>query len=52
MAAYMEAHISRCYGITSNTLLEGEKDLRDKLMDRGRGIGAKQLIDGLDHMRI
>ncbi len=52
MAAYMEAHISRCYGITSNTLLEGEKDLRDKLVEKGKGIGAKGLIEGLDRMRI
>lgn len=52
MAAYMEAHISRCYGVVSNTLLQGERDLRDRLMERGDGIGAKGLIDGLDGMRI
>lgn len=52
MAAYMEAYISRCYGVVSNTLLQGERDLRDRLMERGDGIGAKGLIDGLDGMRI
>ena len=52
MAAYMEAHISRCYGITSSTLVEGEKDLRDRLIEKGKGIGAKGLMEGLDRMRI
>ena len=52
MAAYMEAHISRCYGVTSNTLLEGERDIRDKLMEKGKGIDAKSLVEDLDHMRI
>ena len=52
MAAYMEAHISRCYGVVSNTLIQGERDLRDRLMERGEGIGARELIEGLDRMRI
>ena len=52
MAAYMEAHISRCYGVVSNTLLEGEQDLRRKLVERGKGIGAQRLIEDLDRMRI
>ncbi len=52
MAAYMEAHISRCYGVVSNTLIQGERDLRDRIMDRGEGIGARELIEGLDGMRI
>ena len=52
MSAYMEAHISQCYGVTSNTLVEGEKDLRDKLIEKGKGINAKALIEGLDRMRI
>lgn len=52
LGAYMEAHISRCYGVESNTLVEGEKDLRDKLVERGKGIGAKSIIEALDRMRI
>lgn len=52
MAAYMEATISRRYGITSNTLLEGERGIRDKLIEKGRGIGAQHLIEDLDKMRI
>ena len=52
MAAYMEANISRRYGISSNTLLEGERGIRDKLMDKGRGIGAQRLVEDLDRMRI
>lgn len=52
MAAYMEANISRRYGITSNTLLEGERGIRDKLIEKGTGINARALIEGLDKMRI
>ena len=52
MAAYMEANISRRYGISSNMLLEGERGIRDKLIDKGRGIGAQRLVEDLDRMRI
>ena len=52
MAAYMEANISRRYGISSNTLLEGERGIRDKLIDKGRAIGAQRLVEDLDRMRI
>lgn len=52
LAAYMEAFVSRRYGITSNTLLEGERSIRDKLVARGSGIGAKEIMDDLDRMRI
>ena len=52
MAAYMEANISRRYGISSNTLLEGERGIRDKLIDKGRGIGVQRLVEDLDRMRI
>lgn len=52
MAAYMEAFVSRRYGITSSTLLEGERSIRDKLVEKGSGIGAKNLLEDFDRMRI
>ena len=52
MAAYMEANISRRYGISSNTLVEGERGIRDKLVEKGKGIGARALMDDLDRIRI
>ena len=52
MAAYMEANISRRYGISSNTLLEGERGIRDKLIEKGKGIGAQRLVEDLDRLRI
>ncbi len=52
MAAYMEANISRRYGISSNTLLEGERGIRDRLIERGCGIGAQRLVEDLDRLRI
>ena len=52
MAAYMEANISRRYGISSNTLVEGERGIRDKLVEKGKGIGARTIMDDLDRIRI
>ncbi|MBR2254819.1 MAG: HD domain-containing protein, partial [Candidatus Methanomethylophilaceae archaeon] len=52
MSAFMEAHISRRYGISSDTLVEGEREIREKLLARGEGIGAKVLIDALVSKRI
>jgi len=48
MAAYIEAKISRCYGISSQTLIEGEREIRKKLETSGSGIGAKEIIERLD----
>lgn len=52
MAAFMEAHISIRYGITSKTLREGEATIREKLEKNGKGIGAKGLIEDFDRMDI
>jgi putative hydrolase of HD superfamily len=52
LAAYMEAHISICYGVSSTTLRDGERDIRAKLMERNRGIDAARIIDDLDGMYI
>ena len=50
MAAYIEAKASRCYGISSKPLQEGESELRKKLEASGAGIGAKELIGRLDQI--
>lgn len=50
-AAYMEAHVSRCYGIGSKTLSEGEEEVRRKIQNKGSGFG-KGLVESLDSMRI
>lgn len=52
LAAYMEAFISRRYGVTSNTLQEGERSIRDKLVMKGAGIDANRIMEDLDRMRI
>ncbi|MDR2845699.1 MAG: HD domain-containing protein [Candidatus Methanoplasma sp.] len=52
MAAYIEAHVSRCYGVSSKTLADGEKELRVKLKDVGKGIGAEDLIRSFDQIQI
>ncbi len=52
MAAYMEASISRRYGVTSQTLEAGEREIRAKLEARGKGIQADRLISELDRVLI
>ena len=52
LAAYMEAHISICYGVSSTTLRDGERDIREKLQSRDRGIDASKIISDLDAMHI
>lgn len=52
LAAYMEANISRRYGVTSDTLESGERDLREKLLEKGKGIGARGLMEGLERIRV
>ncbi len=52
LAAYMEAHISICYGVSSTTLREGERDIRAKLLERSKGIDTKRILEDLDGMYI
>ncbi|MFA6803141.1 MAG: YfbR-like 5'-deoxynucleotidase [Candidatus Methanomethylophilaceae archaeon] len=50
--AYMEAFVSRRYGVTSARLRDGETSLRKRLIDEGTGINATALIDKLNSMRV
>ncbi len=52
LAAYMEAHISICYGVSSSTLRDGEHDIRVKLLGRKKGIDTAKIISDLDTMHI
>lgn len=52
MAAFMEAHISIRYGVSSKTLREGEKEIRKKLEKSGKGIDANGLLKSFDRMDI
>lgn len=52
MGAYMEAFLSRRYGITSYTLQEGERSIRDRLVERGGGMDARAILEDFDRMRI
>ncbi len=51
LAAYMEALISRRYGVTSHSLTEGERAVRSKLIER-KGFDVKGLVEGLDGLEI
>ncbi len=52
LGAYIEAFVSRRYGVTSNTLQEGETSTREKLLEKGVGIGAEKIVNDLNDMRI
>ena len=51
LAAYMEALISRRYGVTSHSLTEGERAVRAKLTER-KGFDVRGLVEGLDGLEI
>lgn len=52
MGAYMEAYVSRRYGISSSSLRIGENDLRSRLIREGGSVGAADLINRLESMDI
>ncbi len=52
LAAYIEAHVSMCYGIKSATLENGEKDILRKLNSSNTGIDVKELIKKFNEMHI
>ncbi len=52
MCAYMEAFISGRYGISSNTLREGEAGIREKLEERGGAIDCRSLLKQFDALKI
>ena len=52
MAAYIEAHVSECYGISSKALSAGKKELKEKLMSMRTDIDVDGLIKRLDEMDI
>lgn len=52
MGAYMEANVSRRYGLHSSKLKQGEDALRERLERDGDLIGAKELIEQFNSMDI
>ena len=52
MGAYMEAYVSRQYGVSSSSLRRGEDGLRERLLREGEPIGAAELIGRLEEMDI
>jgi len=52
MAAYIEAHVSVCYGISSKVLINGKAELKRKLLASSTAIDVKALMERLDEMDI
>ncbi len=51
-AAYMEAYVSICYGVSSSALRDGEKDIGNRILERTGSIDTGSLIESLHGMRI
>ncbi len=51
LAAYMEASSSRRYGVTSSSLMQGERQLRSKLVER-RGFDVRGLVEDIDRLEV
>ena len=52
LAAYMEAHVSECHGISSKALSNGKEELRTKLFSLDTEIDVKGMIGELEKMGI
>jgi len=52
LAAYTEAHVSECYGISSRSLSDGKDELKAKLLSMDTDVDVKGLIERLGRMRI
>ena len=52
LAAYIEAHVSECYGVSSTSLSEGKEELKAKLLSVDTEIDVKGLMKRLNDMRI
>lgn len=52
LGAYMEANISRRYGVSSSNLRKGEEGIRQKLLARNGAMDTARLIEGLDALDI
>lgn len=52
LSAYLEAWVSRQYGITSATLMDGESELKSKMKKFGVDIDTDSLVEGIDRLSI
>lgn len=52
LAAYIEAHVSASYGVSSQSLTEGEQELLTRLMNTSGGINARELVIRLGRIKI
>ena len=52
LAAYMEAHVSECHGVSSKALSDGKAELKMNLLSSDTEIDTKDLIERLDMIRI
>lgn len=52
MAAYVEAHVSICYGVSSKSLRDGEAGIKKKMEAVGKGIGSEELLKDFDRLTI
>lgn len=52
LGAFVEAHVSACYGVNPQSLADGEKEIRDTLLKSGGTIKAEKIIKDLENLKI
>lgn len=52
LGAFVEAHVSACYGVDPKSLADGEQEIRDVLLKSGGTIKAEKIIKDLEDLKI
>lgn len=52
LGAFVEAHVSACYGINPKSLADGEQELRDRLLETKGTINSEKIINDFENLKI
>lgn len=52
LGAFVEAHVSACYGVNPKSLADGEQEIRDRLLKSGGTINTEKIIKDLENLKI
>ena len=52
LGAFVEAHVSACYGINPKSLADGERELRERLLETKGTINSEKIINDFENLKI
>ncbi len=52
IGAFVEAHVSACYGVNPKSLADGEQELRESLLKIGGTLNTEEIIKDLENLKI